>query len=234
MSKTKRNESAGGTTSFFMAFHIHPARTASEIRTATELIIEYAASLGIDLAYQDFSTEIESMPGKYAPPDGEILLAIDDENSSNTLDVGASDALEKEVGRYTVGEEKCKKDKTNDEESDITSRVLGCVALRPLPAMSSSSSSSSTSSSSPQTQGQNPCELKRLYVLPSARGRGVGRALLRAIIAFARGCGYTEMRLDTLADMHRAMALYREIGFKQIEAYYKTPVAGTVFFALTL
>lgn len=224
-----------------MSFHIHPARTAAEIQTATSLITAYVETLDIDLAYQDFSTEIESMPGKYAPPEGDILLAIDDSDISASSGVGEREK-EVEVDDYNVDQGRCKKcerdrssGKDEEEDINITSRVLGCVALRPLSLSSPSPSPSPlpTTSSSP-TQKQNPCELKRLYVHPSARGRGIGRALLRAIIAHARTRGYTEMRLDTLSDMRGAMALYRDAGFEETEAYYETPVRDTVFFALRL
>jgi len=53
---------------------IGPARTAAEIETAKALAGEYAASLGFDLGYQDFSAEMADFPGKYAPPMGALLL----------------------------------------------------------------------------------------------------------------------------------------------------------------
>ena len=92
---------------------------------------------------------------------------------------------------------------------------IGCVALRPI-------------------DGARVCEMKRLYVAPAARGLGLGRALIDAILQAARAAGYGEMRLDTLPTMHGALALYAQAGFSAIPAYYPTPVEGTIFLGLAL
>ena len=73
--------------------------------------------------------------------------------------------------------------------------------------------------------------MKRLYVLPEGRGSGVGRELVHAILEVAARLGYREVRLDTLPSMAKAVALYREMGFVETEAYYDTPIVGTVFLA---
>lgn len=93
--------------------------------------------------------------------------------------------------------------------------ALGCVALRPMTA-------------------DGCAEIKRLYVLQSARGHGVGRALLDAVLREAGRLGYREVRLDSLPDMAAAMALYLEAGFTETARYYDTPVAGTRFFVRLL
>ncbi len=54
---------------------IDPARTPSDIATARVLMREYAQFLGADLSFQDFERELAGLPGKYAPPAGELLLA---------------------------------------------------------------------------------------------------------------------------------------------------------------
>jgi ribosomal protein S18 acetylase RimI-like enzyme len=59
-------------------YQIKPVRSAADLAVTVELFRAYAAGLGIDLAFQGFETELASMPGKYAPPAGELLLAWDD------------------------------------------------------------------------------------------------------------------------------------------------------------
>jgi len=93
--------------------------------------------------------------------------------------------------------------------------AIGCVAMRPI-------------------EHGRICEMKRLYVTPAARGLGLGAELIRAIVEQARTAGYGEMRLDTLPTMHAALAIYARAGFTRIDAYYPTPVEGTIFLALHL
>lgn len=92
---------------------------------------------------------------------------------------------------------------------------IGCIALRALP-----------------TPGC--CEMKRLYVTDAGRGSGVGRLLVQKAVDAARGLGYKEIRLDTLPTMSAALKLYGGFGFKQIGAYYVTPIEDTIFLGLML
>lgn len=54
---------------------IRPAKLPDDLSVVSALFREYAAGLGIDLAFQDFEAELAGLPGKYAPPTGRIMLA---------------------------------------------------------------------------------------------------------------------------------------------------------------
>jgi GNAT superfamily N-acetyltransferase len=67
-------------------------------------------------------------------------------------------------------------------------------------------------------------EIKRMYVRPEFRGKGVGRALLEALIAEARDIWYPTVRLDSARFMEAAHALYRSAGFNEIEPYPESEI----------
>jgi ribosomal protein S18 acetylase RimI-like enzyme len=93
-------------------------------------------------------------------------------------------------------------------------QAVGCGALRPIDGV--------------------VCEMKRVYLRPSVRGKGAGRMLMDTLIEMAREIGYERMRLDTLPSMTRAMEIYRSLGFREIAAYRANPVPGAFFLELDL
>jgi len=149
------------------------AHSAADFEQARALFREYESWLAVDLCFQNFEKELAELPGKYAPPEGRLLLALENQEAA------------------------------------------GCVALRKI--------------------GEQTCEIKRLFLRPQFRGRGLGRQLAEAIISEARQIGYQRMRLDTLPPkMNDAIGLYRSLGFKEIEPYYHNPVPGAKFMELDL
>lgn len=78
------------------------------------------------------------------------------------------------------------------------------------------------------------CEMKRLYVRPSWRGRGLGKKLALAIIEEGRKRRYQTMRLDTLSHLKEAVALYRTLGFVDTAPYYDNPLEGVRYQELRL
>lgn len=98
---------------------------------------------------------------------------------------------------------------------DAAGQPAGCVGLRPL-------------------RDEGCCEMKRLYVVPDARGNGLGRALATAVVGAAASIGYREIRLDSLPSLAKATALYERMGFRPIAPYYDTPIAETLFFGRPL
>ena len=72
---------------------------------------------------------------------------------------------------------------------------------------------------------ERACEIKRMYVVPDARSRGVGRALLEALEAAAGHAGYERVRLDAGPRQHHSRALFASAGYIQIPAYNTNHIA---------
>ncbi|HUQ31449.1 MAG TPA: GNAT family N-acetyltransferase, partial [Pyrinomonadaceae bacterium] len=96
------------------------AETPAEVSQARKLFIEYSEGLGLDLCFQSFNQELAELPGRYAPPEGRLFLAVSDES------------------------------------------IMGCVGLRKI--------------------GEGVCEMKRLYVRPGFRGKGIGKLMTTHLI----------------------------------------------------
>jgi putative acetyltransferase len=79
------------------------------------------------------------------------------------------------------------------------------------------------------------CEMKRLYLSPPFRGKGLGRVMAEKAIAEARNIGYQYMRLDTIEPiMKDAVEMYRKLGFREIAPYRPNPIAGAMYMELQL
>lgn len=98
--------------------------------------------------------------------------------------------------------------------AEVDGRPAGCVGIRPYE--------------------EGACEMKRLYVAPEERDRGVGKELALAAIKAAKEIGYKRIFLDTVPAMRIAVKLYRELGFQEAPAYFRAPGEGTMFLALDL
>lgn len=149
----------------------HP-QSPEDWRQARLLVEEYAASLNLDLAFQNIAHELEHLASEYSAPTGAFLIA-------------------REHGA-----------------------ALGCAGVRRF--------------------ADGDGEIKRLYVVPSARGRGIGMRLARDIVAEGRRLGYARLLLDTLPAMQEAQALYATLGFKPTSAYRFNPLPGAAYFELSL
>jgi putative acetyltransferase len=155
------------------AVEIRTATGAEDMATLRALFLEYQDWLRVDLCFQDFETELATLPGDYAPPAGALWLAY------------------------------------------VDRELAGCVGFRPHDENAA-------------------CEMKRLWLRPAYRGLGLGRRLAVTCIAGARAAGYRTICLDTLSFMDAARALYADLGFHEIPAYYHNPLDDVRYLELDL
>jgi ribosomal protein S18 acetylase RimI-like enzyme len=151
---------------------LRSVRTPAELASVRRLLEEYGRSLRVDLGFEGFPEELRSLPGAYARPHGNLLLAT------------------------------------------VDGVPAGCVGVRAF--------------------SQDIGEMKRLFVRPRFRRRGIGRTLTLRALRSARRLGFRSLRLDTLAEMTRAAALYCALGFKEIPPYRDNPFSGTRYFECDL
>lgn len=90
----------------------------------------------------------------------------------------------------------------------------GCVALRKL--------------------DDETCEVKRLYVRPAYRQKGIGGSLLEHVVADGREIGYKRLVLDTLPVLTSATHMFQGMGFRTITRFNDSPLPGTIFMELAL
>jgi ribosomal protein S18 acetylase RimI-like enzyme len=98
--------------------------------------------------------------------------------------------------------------------ASVDGAAAGCVGVRPF--------------------ADGACEMKRLYVRPSSRGKALGRMLAEEAVRRGRELGYRAMRLDTVPWMREAIALYGSLGFCAIAPYRPNPIAGAAYMELAL
>ncbi|MEA4825903.1 MAG: GNAT family N-acetyltransferase [Clostridium sp.] len=142
------------------------------IEEIKQLFLEYVHSLKVDLSFQNFEEELNTLPGKYGQPRGVLILAL------------------------------------------VDGKEAGCIALRNI--------------------SEDICEMKRLYVRDCYRGLGIGKRLITIVIQEALKMNYQYIRLDTLPMMKNAQALYKSLGFYDIEPYVYNPIDGAKFMELKL
>lgn len=149
---------------------IRPAAWPEHLELARELLREYFDATKAEPCFVTFAAELESLPGRYSPPQGRFYLAFEE------------------------------------------GQAAACCAFRKV--------------------ASGACELKRMYVRPVYRSKGIGRQLALKAVGDARAIGYRRMFLDTLPSMHAAIALYRNLGFKSVAPYSPRPVKGAMCFGL--
>lgn len=141
--------------------------TTDQFNDAISLFQEYANSLNISLAFQNFDEELNVINSMYGSPTGCLLLVYDNE------------------------------------------LPIACAAYRKI--------------------GEDICELKRMYIKPNYRRKGIGQEMMNILCTRAKLNGYSLMRLDTLDSMTPAIKLYSNNGFYTINAYYHNPNEGVVY-----
>jgi len=93
-------------------------------------------------------------------------------------------------------------------------QTAGCIGLKKIDALN--------------------CEMKRLYVRPVYRKRGIASLLAERVIDDAKRAGYKYMLLDTLPFLKSALRIYKKYGFYEIPCYNDSPMADSIYMKLDL
>lgn len=128
-------------------------------------------------------------PADYDPVRAVVSSVLDEYRLPPDREGADSDLVDIEASFFDGG--------TLDVVTDAEGRVVGSCGIVRLDA--------------------KRCELKKMYLLPAARGHGLGGRLLERALAFARGCGFERVELTTASVLAEAVAMYRRHGFTPIE-----------------
>jgi ribosomal protein S18 acetylase RimI-like enzyme len=150
-----------------LTLHVVLPGEAAEIAVVRALFVEYQRELDVDLCFQSFQEELDTLPGKYGPPGGVLYIG------------------------------------------SVNGDVAACGALRPL--------------------DDGVCEIKRVYVRPGFRRRGIGRKITLRLMEDSAQIGYSVCRLDTLRRLAPALAMYEELGFVETQPYNFNPEPDIVY-----
>ncbi len=194
--------------------------------SAARLFQIYADGLGIDLSFQSFAEELARLPGQYAPPRGELLLARRVCDGAVQGCVALRPFDDDGGGSGSGGHTK----RDVQALSGIIGGGGGDGGGSSGDGGGGRSGGGRDGSDEPLSSTTRRCEMKRLYVCPEARGTGMGIALARAVVQKAAELGYDEALLDTLPSMSSALRLYDKLGFDETPAYYSSPILDTRFY----
>jgi putative acetyltransferase len=73
------------------------------------------------------------------------------------------------------------------------------------------------------------CEIRKMYLLPKARGKGLGKWMVSFLIEKAKELGYQKIELDTASVLLEAIELYKRMGFKEVQACNDSPRCDRAF-----
>ncbi|KAM9970535.1 hypothetical protein ACTFIR_002394 [Dictyostelium discoideum] len=164
------------------------------------LFKEYVEWLNIDLSFQNFSEEFNSLPGKYSiENDGRLYIAYSDESLAGC------------VGLRKINIE------INENKNQQVSHETSTIIIK-------------NEQQQQQQQQQKICEMKRLFVKSEFRGLKIGKLLVERLINDAKEQNYDYMVLDTLKTLTTAISIYKSFGFIEFDPYYYNPNSNDVTF----
>ncbi|KAN0023894.1 hypothetical protein ACTFIV_008284 [Dictyostelium citrinum] len=168
------------------------------------LFKEYVEWLNIDLSFQNFSEEFNSLPGKYSlEKDGRLYIAYSDDSLAGCVGLRKIDIKINNNNNNNNSLNNDSKENSNNNEVD---------------------------GASIEKEQQKICEMKRLFVKSEFRGLKIGKLLVERLISDAKEQNYDYMVLDTLKTLTTAISIYKSFGFVEFDPYYYNPNADDVTF----